>query len=299
MLQQWLDISPGVRLGIACHRFMAQKRPILCTRRTDMILRLFAIPFFTAVALLLSGFSQAAERKLLVVAEPFAPYEFVQQDQAVGIDVDVISQIFDEMGIEHEVSILPWVRAWDMIAKGEADAVLSTSRKDKRKPYLYYPEEDLWVSEFVFFVRKDKMREDFQIFEDIIKDRLVVGVIKGNSYHPPFWEAFPYQDADKSILHPQLDEAIDAETNFRKLAAGRIDLYIVPRTIGLYTIKKLGLQDEITYYPHVLFSKGYPMPFAKKSDYPDLQSIAREFEERLKVFKKTEKYKDIYESWLE
>ncbi|MCP4162179.1 MAG: amino acid ABC transporter substrate-binding protein [Deltaproteobacteria bacterium] len=96
-----------------------------------------------------------AERKLLIVAESWPPFEFVKGGEAVGIDVDIVKAIFSKMNIEFEIEFYPWKRAWFMVEKGQADAVFSTSRKEFRKPYLYYPKEDMWESNYVFFKNKD------------------------------------------------------------------------------------------------------------------------------------------------
>jgi ABC-type amino acid transport substrate-binding protein len=68
-----------------------------------------------------------------VVGEEFAPFEFIDRNgKAVGIDIDIATYIFGKMGIKFEVQLHSWSRAWLMAETGEADAILSTSRKDKR-----------------------------------------------------------------------------------------------------------------------------------------------------------------------
>ncbi len=126
-------------------------------------------------------------RKLLIVGEQWAPFEFEAQNEITGIDVEVVTRIFNRMGIDFEIKILKWDVAWAMIEKGEADAVFSTSRKKSGEPFLYYPKEDMWASEYVFFVRNDKKQEKFNGYADA--KNLVVGITKGNSYHDSFWNA--------------------------------------------------------------------------------------------------------------
>ena len=227
----------------------------------------------------------AAGQKLVVVGESTPPYEFIQNGEVVGIDVDIAKAIFKKLNIDAEYQILPWTRAWKMVETGEADAVFTTSRKDARKPFLYYPEEDMWNSEFAFFVRKDKKQPSFNSYEDA--KGLTVGVIRGNSYNDDFFNA-----------KLKLDEARDDEQNFKKLAKGRIDLYIQKKGVGLYTLKLLGLQDEIAVYDKIMFSKGYPMPFAKNSSYPNNKKIAAQFEQELKNMKANGEYDKIFAKWL-
>ncbi len=248
----------------------------------------------------------AEKRKLIVVGEEFAPFEFIQNGKVVGIDIDITSTIFKKMNVPVEFKIIPWKRAWKNIETGDADAVLTTSRKEKRKPFLWYPEEDMWRSEFVFFVKKDRMLSDFKGYQTAIDKKLKVGIIKGNSYHPSFWEAFPYKsgattfqgDLADEQLNAQLDGARNFEMNIRKLVKRRFDIMPSDKIVGSYSAKMYGFGKEITYYNISLYSKGYPMPFAKKSSYPNLKEISVQFEKELKLLKKNGEYQQIIDRWL-
>jgi len=237
-------------------------------------------------------------RKLLIVAEDWAPFEFENDNgDVMGIDVDIASYIFDKMGVDFVVRILPWKRAWKMMERGEADAVFSTSRKEKRMPYLNYPKENMWTSEYVFFVQTSKKQPRLNGYADAKRQNLRIGIINGNSYNEAFWETFPNVTERKT--HLLLEGSTNADINFRKLSKGRIDLYIVDKTVGRYTVRRLGLQNNVTWYNQPLFSKGYPMPFAKKSKYPNLPQIAERFEQELIAMKKNGKYEEIREKWLQ
>ncbi|MCG7497998.1 transporter substrate-binding domain-containing protein [Vibrio sp. Of7-15] len=247
------------------------------------------------------------DRALIVVGEEFPPFEFIENDKVVGIDIDIASHIFDKIGIPVEFHILPWKRAWYMVKTGQADAVLSTSRKDSREPYLWYPEQSMWASEFVFFTHKKQVLPAFEGYSTILEKNLKVGIIQGNSYHSNFWQAFPYQDGstyfqgDSSLipLHSQLYASSSLKMNMKLLSVqGRIDVYPADKTVGLYTIKQMNLQDSITYYDSVLFSKSYPMPFSKASKYPGIKYIADKFDRELKILKESGEYQKIINKWI-
>ncbi len=254
-------------------------------------------------------FSTAAfsiQRKFLVVGEEFAPFEFIQDSQVVGLDIDIARYIFNKMNIPVVFKIQPWKRAWKNAEKGKADAILTTSRKESRKPYLWYPEENMWVSEFVFFVRKDKIKSSFKGYSTAKKDNLTIGVINGNSYHSSFWTAFPYKngattfqgDLVKVKMNDQLDGTSNFKLNIKKLVKGRIDLIIADKIVGSYSAKLLNLDNKVTYYNTTLYSKGYPMPFTKNSSYPDNKKIAVKFEKELKAIKKSGIYQRFVEKWI-
>ncbi|MCP4106219.1 MAG: amino acid ABC transporter substrate-binding protein [Desulfobacteraceae bacterium] len=268
--------------------------------------RIFSL--FIGIWLMVSA-AYGEDKKLLVVGEEFPPFEFRQNGKVVGIDIDIATHIFNKMDIPVKFDIIPWKLAWYMVEKGRADAVLSTSRKKKRKSYVWYPQEDMWVSEFVFFVRKDNIQPDFRGYETAVKKKLKIGFINGNSYHPSFWKAFPYKDGSTvfkgdmasvhDLLNNQLDGVSNLKINLRKLAKGRVDLFPADKTCGVYTANLLGLGDKLTFYDAVLYSKPYPMPFVRRSGYPGIKIVAEKFEQELKLLKNGGEYKKIFDKWLE
>ena len=70
------------------------------------------------------------------------------------------------------------------------------------------------------------------------------------------------------------------------------------KSIGLYLIDSLGLQHSISHYDNILFTKGYPMPFAKNSNYPDLKQIAALFEWALTQLKQDGTYQQLVDRGL-
>ncbi|WP_163834508.1 substrate-binding periplasmic protein [Spartinivicinus ruber] len=268
------------------------------------MVRLFLFSLLAYYAILGVGFANA-QQELLIVGEEWPPFEFKDGDEVVGIDVDIATYIFKEMKIPVSFKMLPWKRAWSMVEEGKADAVFSTSFKEKRVPYLIYPKEHMWMSEFVFFNNTANKLSQFDGYKTVIEKDLKVGIINGNSYHPSFWQAFPYQDGSTeydeskvSLLNKQLKGAVDIKVNFKKLASNRIDVFTADKVIGQFTAKLLGLNKDISYYDVALYSKPYPMPFVKKSTYPEIEKVAMEFEKRLKALKESGKYQEIVDKWL-
>ncbi len=240
----------------------------------------------TATALLCCSINMAFadERPLLIVAEELPPFEFLQNNEPVGINVDIAKTIFKKMRVPIVINIMPWKRAWSFIEGGLADAVFSTSHKIDREPYLIYPTEEMWTANYVFFVKKANKKPNFTGYADA--KNLTVGITRGNSYNEDFFKA--------NLL---LEASTDLETNIRKLAGGRIDLVPIDKEVGLATLKKLNLQNDITYYDVILFSKKYYMPFAKNSTYPNIQQIAEQFEQELIKLKASGEYDKIRSKW--
>jgi len=261
---------------------------------------------FFLLALSTISFNLNAET-FTVVGEEFAPFEFKQDSKVVGIDVDIARHILTKLGIQPEFKIRPWKGAWSQVENGEVEAVFTTSRKTKREPFVIYPKEDMWVSDFVFFVKTDQKKNSFNGFTSAKSENLKIGIIPGNSYKDIFWQTFPYTNGStefqgdldsNSTYNKQLSTAKDLAANLKKLAKGRVDLVIADRTVGQYTAKLNGLSEEISFYEKPLYGKGYPMPFVKNSKYPNLANIAEKFEAELTKMKANGEYQKIMDKWL-
>lgn len=222
---------------------------------------------------------------LLVVGDPLAPFEYDKDGKPSGLDVDIATRIFNQLGIKFEIRLVPWKRAWQMIEDGAADAVFTTSRKPAREPFLYYPKEDMWVSEYTFFVKKGNKISPYLGYESA-KEK-TIGVIKGYSYHDSFWAA-----------NLKLEEVISLENNFKKLLADRVDMVITDKIVGQFTLKEMGLQSQVEFYEQPVFAKGYPMPFARNSKYPNIEQVAKDFEQKLIEMKANGEYEKIVERWV-
>lgn len=251
-----------------------------------------------SLLILITSISKAYSetRSLNIVGESFPPYEFEYEGKIVGIDLDILKHIFGKLGIEFSVHLMPWKRAWHEVEISRVDAILGASRKKSREPFVYYPEQDMWQSEYIFFSR-GKISEPTTInYEEAITKHYTIGVVRGYSYHPNFWKNYPHRE--DGTLNSLLEEATDVQQSFLKLASGRIDLFILDKTVGLYVVNDLKLRHKITYSTETLFSKGYTMPFVQRSDYPNIYAISIAFNTLLEKMKASGEYDKIINKWM-
>lgn len=104
------------------------------------------MPDFTRLltALILTCLSAFAHgEKLRIVTEPWAPYVYLEDGQAKGIDYEVTAEVFKRLGVEVEWQFLPWKRCLAMIEQGLADGVLDIFQTEQRDSQLFYPSEPL------------------------------------------------------------------------------------------------------------------------------------------------------------
>lgn len=249
------------------------------------------------------------ERPLIILSHDRPPFHFKNSaGDVVGICVDITNVIFKEMGIKHKIVDLKWARVWQSIVDGSGEAAFSASRQEARKPYLYYPNTDMWRSDFVFFVHKDNINiAPNGSFSEIKASQKKIALWKGASYNSQFWQNFPYKDgttvyspekASDEFYNDQFYIISSPDQAFKMVAKKRITFTLEDRVTGLRLIKENKLDNLVVPYKEPVFSKGYPMPFIKNSDYPRLKQIAQEFEQRLIAMIHDGRYQKILDRWL-
>jgi len=137
------------------------------------------------VLLICLGWAQA--RPLQIVAEEYAPTTIEENGVPVGIDVDVAKEVFSRLGVEIEIRLVPWERAYAMLRTGEADVGLHVSYSEERSHFLMWPKTAVWQADFVFFTNEaTKAAYDFKDYEAVKRANVRIGITNGNSYYSSF-----------------------------------------------------------------------------------------------------------------
>ncbi|MBN2710923.1 MAG: transporter substrate-binding domain-containing protein [Planctomycetes bacterium] len=245
---------------------------------------------------------ESGKRKLIIVGEEWAPFEYEKDGVVTGIDQEVLTHIFGEMGVEFEIRLYPWSRAYWMAQNGKADAVISVSYNKEREEFLLYtedqkqfattgkwPENHLWKSEYYFFC-KAVLRNaiKFESYDQIIRDGYKVITIQDYSYHKPFLTLLPKME--KLVVS-------DSATGFEMLYNAKGDLFPQDITVGMATLKLMGYDRKISYINKPMFKKPYLIPFCVKSDYPEKEKIMAELYRKLDEMRKSGEYSAIYDKY--
>ncbi|MDE1167105.1 MAG: transporter substrate-binding domain-containing protein [Pseudomonas sp.] len=195
-------------------------------------------PFLTALLLTCLSLTAYGE-KLRIVTEPWAPYVYLENGKAKGIDYEITALVFQRLGIDVQWEFLPWKRCLAMLDKGEADGVLDIFLTSERDAQLLYPNEPLSDVEFVLFTANARPHR-FTTLDDL--KGLTVGISPGYFYGRDFMDATTFKR----------EGAPTHEANFGKLIRGRVDLVITDRRVGERAIQTLGLQGQVSALPAVI-----------------------------------------------
>lgn len=129
----------------------------------------------------LSGTSFA--ETLLFVTTDFPPAVIIEQGNIKGTDTDVVREICRVLGIEPEISIVPWARALKEVQDGDAAAIYSPKDTDERREYLYFTTEPI-NSERVVAVARKEDSITITTLNDL--NGKSVGIVRGFTYGAKF-----------------------------------------------------------------------------------------------------------------
>ncbi len=262
----------------------------------DMNVKKHVIP-----VLLLLLFGQGivfGKQRLTIVGSSSPPYLFEENGKVVGIDAEICRFIFDRLGVDYRLKIFPRARLMVELKKGSVDMGIGVSNKSGYDDYLYFPEVFTRNAEFVFLTNdKTKARYDAVSFNYIRDNSLIIGIVRGESYHERLWKTVLWHDAGKKAHGVYLEPAVNIEQNLKKLNYNRVNVVPVEEKTGLYTAGRLGLEN-ITAYDFVAFFKPVFNVFSRDSDYKsgkyrDITALMKAYERVLADLRELPEFTDI------
>lgn len=179
-----------------------------------------------------------------------------------GFVAALVREAFTASGYTVEFTFQPWVRAKATAKDGKADGCLP-------EYYLQEDQADFLISEPfpggpLGFMKRKADNIAFSKLEDL--KSLKIGVVRGY---------VNTEDFDKAD-YLQKEESNDDITNLRKLLAGRLDLVVIDKFVGLYLIQqeipdKVG---EIEFVSPALEEKTLHVLISKKTANADAKMQA-------------------------
>ena len=184
------------------------------------------LQIFVILLMVLKG-SQGFADSLVLLTENNPPFNFMSVDDVnvTGIATDILREMANRAHIDVTIRMNPWKRALIAAESDESTCVYSAFRTAEREAQYK------WIGPLIsdnvaLFARADR---DIRVssFDDV--KNYVVGTYNGSAYIPLLEE--------KGI---RFDIAPDNQSNLRKLAIDRIDLWVVSLSAGPYLAKQSG-----------------------------------------------------------
>ncbi|MDM8550498.1 transporter substrate-binding domain-containing protein [Desulfobacterales bacterium HSG2] len=179
---------------------------------------------------LVNALPDKLEERNFVTCE-FPPRAFMKDGRQAGIDVEIVHEVCNRLGIRAVIRILPWKRAQMYVRKGKADAIFSLKLNEERKKFLYFTSETTYADKILVIVRKGSGIKATGL--DELKGKLF-GVVRKYSYGEKFDNC---QGLKKIVCN------IDSQM-LRMLDRGRLDVAVGEEENLKSVSRSLGFEDR-------------------------------------------------------
>jgi len=193
---------------------------------------LFTTIFFLCLGA--GGRALAQRNTLPIVFEEYPPYEFVEDGEVKGINMDIIREAFRRMGITPFFEPRPWNRGIYQLKTGEILALSSGFKTKKRQLFAYFPDTPLALETNMVITRSDR---DISVksLEDLRP--LHIGVVRGYAYGTEF----------DSMRGLNIIEAQSAHQLLLMLLNDRMDVAICNQAVFKYIARNEEALDKIRF----------------------------------------------------
>ncbi len=212
----------------------------------------------------LCGAAHAETEILRISSGDYAP--FADQSAPDGGIVNArIHEIAEQAGFEVEFEYMPWMRGLELTRIGRyAGASYWFYREEREADFIHVG--PVVADQMVLFRRVDTDLPEWTDVQDLRE--MTFGAVTGYTYTPDFWDL-----AEAGVLSVQT--AQNDEANFRKLLAGRIDIYPMSAEVGVRLIEKVltpAERAQIAYETQPLMVTEGFLLISRKTD--DAEEIA-------------------------
>ena len=201
----------------------------------------------------------------------------------------VISHIVTLAFAKHDTLVtygfFPWSRSLMLAQKGLWDGSVGWSCRPEMLKHFHF--SDPIVPHHYALFHRTSMDFDWDQVEDLESYR--VGLTQDYNYGETFEEAV----AAGTINTEKTTSDI---ANFRKLAAGRIDLFPMEPAVGMKMLRELGLDDKITFHSTPLQSDYLYLILSRR--VPDSGRYLNEFNDGLSKLRKSGRLEELIDSSL-
>jgi len=229
----------------------------------------------------------AIKTLLIVRAEGFfPPHEMLKNGQLTGVNIDLIEATAASMHINVVVETYPWVRAIEMLKKGQADAITFMSKTPEREGFAYFEEGNrLALVQNGFFTLKQTAPTILYSGDMRQLQPYTIGFIRGRRSFPDF---------DQATFLTKNESAKDEEQLLNMLMFKRFEVGMAPIARVKYIAMQKKIDEQLVYLQPLGPALPTYLAFAKAKGHGPL---AKEFAHAMGVIKKSTQFQDILKKY--
>lgn len=224
-----------------------------------------------------------SSREVLIQTVNWPPY-YAETIEGFGPVYQITHEAFALKGYSTSVQFIPWKRALQAVAAGDADMVLGAYDTPQRQQTYRVTNELVQVKEYVVG-SKDNGITQFNGFADLKGYKF--GIVPGYVHAPPFEQA---GYLDKVTLASDIQR-------LKMLVSGRIDFYVQDASVLKMDLKQIPSIDRnkvILLQPAISELNLYNLI---SRHIPDSERLEKDFNSGLDQLKKSGRYQQILNSY--
>ncbi len=230
-----------------------------------------------------SAASSGGKKYKIATDTVFKPFEYTNENnEFVGIDVDILAAVAKDQGFEYELNALGFDAAVAAVESGQADALIAGATiNDERKSKGWIFSDGYYDATQTFAVKKGS---DIKSYEDLKGKKVAV---KNGTAGKDFAESLKDQYGFETTVFE------DSPTMYQDVILGNSAACVEDTPIMQSSIKEGGLEIEI---PSGMESEGAPYGFAIMNK--DNQELLDKFNAGLKNIRESGEYQKILDKYL-
>ncbi|MBV8465489.1 MAG: transporter substrate-binding domain-containing protein [Burkholderiales bacterium] len=223
------------------------------------------------------GAAASSARHLSMVATEFPPYTASNVAEQ-GLVSAIARAAFRVAGYDTSLVIEPWARALAEVKHGAFDVLLAVWYQPEREQFMAFS-DPLWTNQIGFYGLRSK---PINVSSLKSLSPYTIGVVK--DYANP---------ADFDAAHLKTEASVDDLTSIRKLAAGRVDLALVDKTLGQFLLRNEAhnMAGKLQWLDPAVAS--VPLYITISKSRPGYEHIVADFNRGLAELRRTGEYERI------
>ena len=228
---------------------------------------------------------EATARRTLktIIVDNYQPYTFMNERQAPdGFSVEIISAVATVMDLDLEIHPGTWEQATEGLKRGTIDLLPMMAYSVERDKKFDFSVPHTIAYDAIFHRSGDK---SVGSLKDLSGKTVIV--MNKDAAHDYLLSS----GLSKTMRLQLVDSLPEA---LRQLSSGKGDAAIMPKLVGIITLKKLNLSN-IDSSPAVIDKYTRPFSFAVKEGD---QALLEQLNQGLGIIKTTGQYDAIYKKWF-
>lgn len=202
---------------------------------------------------------QADKEKYIFMDEPLPPYSIGETGtlSREGLSFELLSLIFDELGVDFEINLVPWGRAIKSVTHGKIDGIPLLMKNSEREKSMVFSLPLIETKEFFFYMPERHPGFFWNSYDDLAGK--TIGLVNGYTYGDDFLEAV--KSNKFKVLYSK-----DTEACLVKLLAGRVDFIVENETsVRVFFHANAEWRERIKHSDRAVSSCSWHMGISKSS----------------------------------